>query len=217
MRLMLLGPPGSGKGTQAQLLAQRLSLAHISTGDILRQAIAQDTKLGRLAKPHMSTGQLVPDSLVNGMVADYFRCQRPERFVLDGYPRTITQAEALAGVLDEQGLDLSAVVALKVPDQEIVLRLTGRRTCPRCKATFHVIFRPPHVPDVCNDCGSRLVQRDDDREETVRERLRVYHNATAGLIAYYGARGLLHEVPGEGDIEQIYQRLMQVLNPASIP
>lgn len=199
------------------MLAQRLSLAHISTGDILREAVAQGTALGRQAQPYMTAGQLVPDALVNGMVADHFRRQRRERFVLDGYPRTIAQAEAFAPVLAGQALDLTAVVALVVCDEEIVRRLSGRRSCPKCKATFHVAFKPPRVADTCDECGTPLVQRDDDREDTVRARLKVYHEATAGLVAHYGARGLLREVPGQGDIEQIYEQLMRTLNQASVP
>src|SRR5688572_27120751 len=160
MRLILLGPPGCGKGTQAQLLSQRLDLVHISTGDILRDAVARETELGRQARPYMTAGQLVPDALVNGMVAERFRGPgRPGRFVLDGYPRTIAQAQSLDAGLTGQGL--SAVVSLVVPDEEIVRRLSGRRTCPNCKATFHVAFNPPRVADVCDQCGTRLVQRDD--------------------------------------------------------
>src|SRR5262245_44313217 len=178
MRLILLGPPGSGKGTQAQLLCQRLNLTHISTGDILRDAVSRGTDLGRQAKSYMTAGQLVPDALVNGVVAERFRRpDRPESFVLDGYPRTLAQAESLDAVLKEQGLALTAVVSLVVPDEEIVARLSGRRTCPNptCKATFHVTFKPPRVPDVCDVCGTRLTVRDDDREETVRNRLTVDH------------------------------------------
>lgn len=220
MRLILLGPPGSGKGTQAELLCQRLGLTHISTGDILRDAVKRKTDLGKQAKEYMNAGQLVPDALVNGVVAERFRrADRPMQFVLDGYPRTIAQAEALDPVLQVQGLGLTAVVALVVPDEEIVRRLTGRRTCPnaQCKATFHVVSKPPKVPDICDRCGTRLDIRDDDKEETVRERLSVYHKNTAGLIAHYRAQGLLREVPGQGDIEQIYQQIVQALNQASTP
>jgi adenylate kinase len=216
MRLILLGPPGSGKGTQAQLLAQRLGLAHISTGDILRDAASRQTELGKQAKPYMAAGQLVPDALVNGMVAERFRrSDRPERFVLDGYPRTIAQAESLDAVLKEQKLGLSAVVSLVVADEEIVRRLSGRRTCPSCKVTFHAESKPPRVADICDQCGDKLVQREDDREDTVRNRLKVYHENTAGLIAHYRTRGLLREVAGQGDIEQIYQQIMLALNQAS--
>jgi adenylate kinase len=214
MRLILLGPPGCGKGTQAELLCNRLTLAHISTGDILREERRRQTELGKQADAYVTAGQLVPDALVNSIIAKRLRqAGRPEKFVLDGYPRTSAQAEALDAVLKEQNLGLTAVVALAVPDDEIVQRISGRRTCvnPSCKTTFHVTFKPPRVPDVCDRCGQPLVIRDDDREETVRNRLKVYHEVTAGLIAYYRAQGLLREVPGQGDIESIYRQIVQVL------
>ncbi len=218
MRLILLGPPGSGKGTQAQLLCQRLRLTHISTGDILRDAVSRGTELGKQAQPYMTAGRLAPDALVNGIVAERFRRDdRPERFVLDGYPRTIAQAESLDSVLKEHGLGLTAVVSLVVLDEDIVQRISGRRSCPQCNATFHVTFRPPRQAGLCDNCGTALVQRDDDREETVRDRLKEYHDWTAGLVAYYRARGLLREVAGQGEVEAIYEQLVQGLNRATVP
>ena len=215
MRLILLGPPGSGKGTQAQLLCKRLGLEHVGTGDILREAIRHRTTTGQRAKPFVESGKLVPDELVNDVVADRFRrADRPECFVMDGYPRTLAQAKAFDRVLQEQNLDLTGVVSLAVDDAEIVRRLSGRWSCPQpgCKATYHVANNPPKVAGICDRCGTKLVQRDDDKEETVKERLRVYHGNTVELIPYYRALGLLREVPGDGDIEDIYATILRALN-----
>jgi adenylate kinase len=215
MRLILLGPPGSGKGTQAQLLCERLKLEHVGTGDSIREAIRTGTPTGLLAKPFVDSGKLVPDDLVNELVADRFRRKdRPCRFIMDGYPRTLAQALAFDRVLQGQHLELTGVVLLKVDDAEIVRRLSGRWTCPTlgCMATYHTVNNPPKVAGVCDRCGSTLVQRDDDKEETVKERLRVYHGNTVELIPYYRSRELIHEVPGHGDIEEIYDNIVRVLN-----
>ena len=215
MRLILLGPPGSGKGTQAQLLCKRLGLEHVGTGDILREAIRHRTATGQRVKPFVESGKLVPDELVNDLVADRFRrADRPERFVMDGYPRRLAQAKAFDRILQEQNLDLTGVVSLAVDDAEIVRRLSGRWSCPQpgCKATYHVVNNPPKVAGICDRCGTKLVQRDDDKEETVKERLRVYHGNTVELIPYYRARGLLREVTGSGDIEEIYATILRALN-----
>jgi adenylate kinase len=215
MRLILVGPPGSGKGTQAKLLSDRLHLMHIGTGDILREAIRQNTPLGRLAGPYILKGHLVPDDLVNEVVADRFRRDdRPECFVIDGYPRTLAQAASFDQVLRQQFLDLTAVLQFMVDDEEIVRRMTGRWSCPNCKQTYHMISNPPKKVGICDVCGSKLIQRSDDREETVRERLRLYHAHTKGLVAHYRAQGLLHEIAGVGGIEEIYQRVLHVLNQA---
>jgi adenylate kinase len=210
MRLILVGPPGSGKGTQAKLLCERLGLAHIGTGDILREAVRLRTPAGLRAEPYVASGQLVPDDLVNELVADRFRRDdRPERFVLDGYPRTRAQAASFDQVLRQQFLDLSAVVLLRVDDEEIVRRLSGRWSCPVCKATYHATLKPPRVPGKCDVCGNALIQRVDDREDTIRERLRVYHQNTEGMIDHYRAQGLVREVDGVGDIETIYRNIVQ--------
>jgi adenylate kinase len=216
MRLILLGPPGSGKGTQAKLLCKRLHLEHIGTGDIIRSAMSHHTPVGEQAKPFVSSGNLVPDDLVNALVVEHFRGPlRSERFVMDGYPRTLAQAKAFDLLLEAEKLPLTAVVLLNVIDSEIIHRVSGRWSCPKkgCKATYHTESNPPRVTGVCDDCGTQLVQRDDDKEETVRARLRVYHHDTAELIPYYRQRGLLHEIPGQGEIEQIYQRLAKILKP----
>ena len=215
MRLILLGPPGSGKGTQAHLLCERLKLEHVGTGDMIRDAIARGTPAGLRAKPFLESGRLVPDDLVNDLVADRFRRDvRPGRFAMDGYPRTMGQAKAFDAVLRKSNLSLTAVVVLAVDDAEIVRRLSGRRVCPNptCKATYHMVSNPPKLDGICDRCGTKLVQRNDDKEETVRERLRVYHADTIELIPYYRPRGLIREVPGRGDIEEIYANILRVLN-----
>jgi adenylate kinase len=218
--MILAGPPGGGKGTQAKLLCQRLGLMHIGTGDILREAIRLGTPTGRLAEPYVVNGRLVPDDLVNELVADRFRRDdRPDRFVMDGYPRTYAQAVSFDQVLRQQFLALDAVVLLAVPDEEIVRRLSGRWSCPNpgCKATFHTQYNPPRRPGICSECGTPLVQREDDKEETVRRRLGVYHQNMDALFAHYRAQGLLHEVAGEGDIETIYRNILDVLKKAGLP
>jgi adenylate kinase len=215
MRLILLGPPGSGKGTQAKLLAQHHCLEHIGTGDILREAIRQGTPSGLRARPFVDAGRLVPDDLVNDLMAERFgRPDRPSRFVMDGYPRTVAQALAFDRVLAGLSLGLTCVLLLEVGDEEIVRRLSGRWSCPKagCMRTYHIVSNPPKVAGVCDEDGTPLVQRSDDREETVRARLVVYHKNTEALIPYYRAKGLLHEVPAEGSIEQVYANLTQVLN-----
>lgn len=218
MRLILLGPPGCGKGTQANLLSERLALEHIGTGDILRQAIRDRTQAGLRAQPFVEQGHLVPDDLVNDLVAERFRNgPRPEGFVLDGYPRTVGQAKALDGTLAAHSLPLTAVVLIQVEDVEIVRRVAQRWSCPKagCKATYHLTTKPPRKTGVCDRCGTDLVQREDDRPETVRERLRIYHRDTEELIPYYRNQGLLLEVCGQGGIEQVYGRIDHALRPGS--
>jgi len=216
MRLILLGPPGSGKGTQAKLLSRDHRLEHIGTGDLLREAARVGTPVGLRAKPFLDSGRLAPDELVNELVAERFRlADRPERFVMDGYPRTVSQAVAFDQVLRRHSLDLTGVVLLNVPDEEIVRRLSGRWSCPKagCKATYHTESNPPKVPGVCDNDGTPLVQREDDKEETVRARLVVYHKNTEELIPHYRAQGLLREVSGVGGIEQVYANVLKALKP----
>jgi adenylate kinase len=215
MRLILLGPPGSGKGTQAKLLCERNGLEHIGTGDLLREAIRRGTPLGLKAQSFVDAGRLVPDELVNDLIAERFRGpNRPQRFVMDGYPRNVAQAEVFDAVLKEQGLCIDAAVQIAVSDEEIIRRIHCRWSCPKpgCKATYHTESNPPKVPGICDVCGTALVQRSDDQEETVRARLVVYHGNTEALIPYFRAQGLLHEVAGEGEIEEIYANIMRVLN-----
>jgi adenylate kinase len=217
MRLILIGPPGSGKGTQANLLSSRMGLYHFGTGDILREAIRLRTPAGLNAQPYVVSGRLVPDDLVNELVADRFRREdRPECFVMDGYPRTLAQAASFDQVLWQGFLKLDAVIQLQVPDEEIVRRLSGRWSCPKpgCLATYHTEHKPPRIPGFCDLCGSALVQREDDKEETVRRRLSVYHQNTEMLIGHYRGQGLLLTVSGEGDIEKIYADIVHALKGA---
>jgi adenylate kinase len=214
MRLILVGPPGSGKGTQAKLLSQRLGLAHIGTGDMLREAIRLGTPAGVKAQPFVSSGQLVPDDLVNQIIADFFsRDNRPDHFVMDGYPRTRPQGMAFEQVLRQQFLAVDAVVVLVVDDEEIVRRLSGRWICPNptCATPYHLTFNPSRVPGICDVCGRRLIQRSDDKEDTVRKRLAVYHANYTDLLEYFRQQNLLREVPGVGDIETIYANILKVL------
>jgi adenylate kinase len=214
MRLILLGPPGSGKGTQAKLLGERRKLVHVGTGDILREEARQGTPLGRLVEPYIKAGKLAPDDLVNEVVNDRFqRPDRPPSFVMDGYPRTLAQAHSFDAALRQQRLSLDRVIFVTVPDEAIVQRMSGRWSCPKCKATYHLVNQPPRKPGVCDVCGHALFQRPDDKEETVRERLRQYHQNIVDLIPYYTAQGLLRDVNGEGGIEEVYGRIERVLDP----
>lgn len=211
-RLLLVGPPGSGKGTQAKLLGERLGLTYVGTGEILRESIGHKTPAGLMAEPFVLSGRLVPDELVNRLVEDLFSGEgQPQRFVLDGYPRTLTQAKAFDGVLRRHGLALDAVVILEVDDEEIIQRICGRWECPVDKTTYHVSYKPPKVHGICDLCRTPLLQRQDDREATIRKRLRVFHDNTTGLIPYYAEQGLVHSVNGHGSIEAIYQSIVQAI------
>lgn len=211
MRLILIGPPGSGKGTQAKLLSKRLGLTHIATGDMLRTAISQGTPAGKKAKPFVENGRLAPDDLVNEVVAERFRSDPQPQFVFDGYPRTAAQAAVLDTLLNELGSHLDAVVLLNVDGEEIVRRATGRRICPRDQTPYHIISNPPKVPGKCDICDAELIQRPDDREDTVRGRSQLYLDSLLELQPYYQRKGLLKEVQGQGDIEAIYGAILQAI------
>lgn len=211
MRLVLLGAPGSGKGTQAELLVQRLGLTYIGTGDILRAAIKNRTPIGLQAEPIIKKGLLVPDAIVNDLIAELFRKpDRPERFVLDGYPRTYAQAIAFDALLNLLVLKLDAVVGLTVHDEEVVKRISSRRCCgsPTCGICYNLLARPPKVDGTCDRCGGPLLIREDDREETVRRRLVEFHNNTDQLIEHYRMRGLLREVSALDPVETIYTNVV---------
>lgn len=210
MRVVLVGPPGSGKGTQGELLEKKLAVPHISSGELLRESAAHGAKDGQKAKEFMDQGQLVPDELVIGLIKS--RVSEPDcngGFVLDGFPRNPAQAEKLQEVLGNHGVD--HVVAIEVPVQTIVGRLSGRRTCSGCGRLYHVTFNPPRVEGRCDECGGELYVRDDDREATVRERLAVYHRQTEPLMGYYAGRGLLRRVDGEASTTQVTERIMAVV------
>ncbi len=208
MYLIFLGPPGAGKGTQAERLGQDLGLPRISTGDMLRQAVARGTELGRKAERYMNAGDLVPDEVVIGIVEDRLSdTDTAAGFILDGYPRTASQAAALDSTMAGRGMDLDMVIYLSTSEEEIVARLSGRRVCPGCGSTYHVRFDPPRRQGTCDDCGLALEQRADDNEKTVRERLDVYRRLTNPLLEYYRGRGLIREVDGQGSPQEVYQRL----------
>jgi adenylate kinase len=214
MRLVLVGPPGSGKGTQAEKLVSRLGLRYIGTGEILREAIRGDTEMGRRVKPLMDQGLLVPDSEVNEVVAELFRGNhRPERFVADGYPRTYSQAIAFDALLAQQVLALDAVVNLTIPDEEVVRRISGRRCCsnPVCGVCYNVNYRQSKAPGKCDKCHSPLILRDDDKEETVRRRLGEFHKNTDALIDHYRKRGLLREVAATDPVETTHANILKAI------
>ena len=213
MNIILLGPPGAGKGTQAKMLIGKYQIPQISTGDILRAAVKEGTALGKEAKSFMDKGQLVPDSVVIGIVEE--RIQEPDctkGYMLDGFPRTVPQAEALDGMLSKLSVGIDHVVSIEVANDELVKRLTGRRTCRECGAGYHVMFDPPKVEGVCDKCGGELYQRDDDNEQTVRSRLNVYESQTLPLIDYYKAQGKIRPIDGVGEIKEIFGRITTVLS-----
>jgi adenylate kinase len=208
VRVAFLGPPGAGKGTQARELARGWGVPHIATGDMLREAVAAGTALGREAKGYMDKGALVPDDVIIGMIAE--RLRQPDAragFLLDGFPRTIAQAEGLERLLKDLGLPLERVIYFDVATPELVRRLTGRRVCRACGHSFHVVSNPPRREAVCDACGGELYQRADDSEATVRNRLNVYTQQTAPLLDWYTGKGLLASVSGEGAIEAIGRRV----------
>lgn len=213
MRIILLGPPGAGKGTQAAMLVKEFTVPHISTGDIFRAAIKEGTELGRKAKEYMDQGQLVPDEIVIGIVKERLAQTDCEKgFILDGFPRTVPQADALQEALKSLGMELNAVVNLAVSEDDLVTRLSGRRVCKNCGATYHLQFSPAKSAGVCDTCGGELYQRDDDKEETIRKRLEVYNNQTAPLIDYYQGTGLLETIQGDGkEIGEVFGTVVAVL------
>ena len=212
MRIVLVGPPGAGKGTQAQFIASHLAIPKISTGDIFRFNVSHGTVLGRQARDYMGRGDLVPDEVTIAMVRDRLsEDDTQEGFLLDGFPRNVPQAETLEKMLSEWETRLDIVLELVVDDDEVVRRLSGRRTCHQCGRVWHVLFDPPARDDTCDDDGSELFQRDDDREETIRHRLEVYQDQTAPLIAYYADQGILLGLDATGPVEEVTDRALSSL------
>ena len=213
MRVVLLGPPGAGKGTQARMLEKRLSAPQVASGDLLRAAVRSRTALGVEAKRYMDKGALVPDELVLKLIEE--RLRKPDAasgFILDGFPRTVAQAETLSTMLKGRGFQqVDKVIAIIVPDDEIVKRISGRRTCKNCGAMYHLIYDPPRNHNLCNSCNSELYQRDDDAEDTVRMRLEVYAATMRPLLEYYERAGLLSQIDGIGRPEEIQQRIVDAL------
>ncbi|MGK5545277.1 adenylate kinase [Streptomyces sp. URMC 127] len=214
MRIVLVGPPGAGKGTQAAYLAKNLAIPHISTGDLFRANISQGTPLGQKAQEYMRAGQLVPDEVTIGMAKDRMdQADAAGGFLLDGFPRNLAQAEALDAILKADDLKLDAVLDLEVPEDEVVKRIAGRRMCRKDSShIFHVIYNPPAAEGVCDACGGELYQREDDSEETVRRRLEVYHSETEPIIDYYKAQGLVVTISALGKVNEVTERAMAALS-----
>lgn len=212
MKIVMLGAPGAGKGTQAERIAEKYQIPHISTGDIFRANIKAGTELGKKAKSYMDQGLLVPDSLTVDLLMD--RISQPDcknGYILDGFPRTIPQAESLKAALSEKGEALDFAVDVDVPDENIVARMSGRRACPKCGATYHIVYAAPKQEGICDKCGAELILRDDDKPETVQNRLKVYHDQTQPLIEYYTGEDIFHTVDGTQDMEKVFEDIMNIL------
>ena len=215
MRLVFLGAPGAGKGTQAKMLVDQLKIPQISTGDMLRKAVADGTPLGKEAKSYMEKGELVPDSVVIGLIKERLQESDTENgFILDGFPRNVSQAKELDRLLGDLGKPLDVALVLDVPFEDLMKRLTGRRTCRSCGQMYNIYFSPPKIEGKCDVCGGELYQRADDNEETIKKRLEVYQSSTEPLIEYYKNKGILKVVQGTGNINEIYRKILVQLNPA---
>jgi adenylate kinase len=218
VRLILLGPPGAGKGTQAQALSALWGIPQVASGDLLRAAVRDGSELGREANQYMDRGQLVPDALVLKLInARLKQTDAKAGFILDGFPRSVAQAQALAAMLDRAGFKIDKVVAVIVPDEEIVKRISGRRTCKKCAAMYHTVFEPPKSAGICDKCGGELYQREDDAEATVRERLKVYAETTRPLLDHYGRLGLLSQIDGVGRTEEVERRILGAVDGLTRP
>lgn len=212
MKLVMLGAPGAGKGTQAIKIADKYNIPHISTGDIFRANIKGGTELGLKAKSYMDKGELVPDDVTIGMLLDRIGADDCKNgYVLDGFPRTIPQAESLTRALAERDEKIDYALDINVPDDNIVKRMSGRRACPKCGSTYHVVYAAPKLENICDKCGAELVIREDDKPETVKERLYVYHKQTEPLISYYKNEGILREIDGTQDLEKVFQDIISIL------
>ncbi len=212
MKIIMLGAPGAGKGTQAKMIAEKYSIPHVSTGDIFRANIKNETPLGMEAKKYMDEGKLVPDELTVQILLDRVAKEDcANGYVLDGFPRTIPQAEVLNDALEKMGDKIDYAIDVAVPDENIVNRMSGRRACVTCGATYHIVHIPPKVENVCDKCGSNLILRDDDKPETVLNRLKIYHEQTQPLIEYYTAKGVLKTVDGTKDMKDVFADIVSIL------
>lgn len=212
MKALLMGPPGAGKGTQAVILAEKLGIPHISTGDMFRKAVKEETALGLEAKRYMDSGQLVPDEVTIGIVRERLGAgDCAKGFLLDGFPRTVFQAEALDGIMKELGTKLDMALNIDVDAEALVGRITGRRMCRSCGTPYHVTFSPSKVQGVCDACGGELYQRDDDKEETVRKRLEVYNSQTLPLIEYYRKQGIIVDIDGNQPMEKVTEAILKAI------
>jgi adenylate kinase len=212
MQIVLFGPPGAGKGTQAKYISEEFNIPHVSTGDILRENVREGTALGKKAKAYMDKGELVPDAILIDIIKD--RLQKPDTkkgFLLDGFPRTLRQAEALDVILDDINKSIDVVVNVDVGDNEIIRRLSGRRTCRSCQATYHIKSNPPKAPGICDQCGGELYQRADDTEAAIKHRIEVYKKQTQPLIDYYKKKGLLVDIDGEREIDEVRADIIGIL------
>lgn len=218
MRIILFGPPGAGKGTHARILSEKWKIPHLAAGDLLRGHIREATDVGKRAKAILERGELVPDALINELMAEQLEKPAAKRgFILDGYPRTLGQAEALEEVLGRHRERLDSALYFKTSEEVVVERLSGRLVCPQCGANFHIRNIPPKKKGICDRCQGPLVERSDDRPETVRHRLKVYEKETAPLLEFYRKRGLLREVPGDFDVSELQEELAKVLKGAASP
>ncbi|WP_292485655.1 adenylate kinase [Methanohalobium sp.] len=213
MNIVLFGPPGAGKGTQAKELSEFYNIPHISTGDILRENVKNETELGSKAKEYMDKGELVPDEVLIGIIKN--RLVEPDcenGYILDGYPRTVNQADALEDILNKLEKPLEVVLNIEVPEGELITRLSGRRICSNCGANYHLKFSPPENDGICDVCGGKLYQRDDDKEEVIKQRLDTYNNQTAPLIDYYKRKDILVNIDGTGNVEDVFEEIRGVLD-----
>lgn len=215
MNLVFLGPPGSGKGTQASIIARKYNLLHLATGDIFREEIQRRTKLGKEVEEYLKRGELVPDHLTVEALKSRLEgglSSGKDGFVLDGFPRTDNQAKELDNLLNQMHLVLTAVLLIDVSEDEIIQRLSGRRICQSCGSVYHIVHNPPKVDEICDLCGKKLVQREDDKPEIIKRRLKVYDEQTKPLVQYYAEKGLLYRVNGSGSVEEVEQRIEKILN-----
>jgi len=216
MNLLFMGPPGAGKGTQAKRISMKYNIPHISTGDMLREAVAKGTELGMKVKKIMEKGELVSDELINQIVEERLSQEDCKNgFILDGYPRTLAQAQELESILQKLSKKLDLALFVDVPEEKLVLRITSRRVCPKCGKVYNLISLKPKNDELCDDCGVRLIQRDDDKEETVRQRYKVYMESTQPLIDYYKNKGILEVVDGDNDIDEVTNNIIKILEELS--